>query len=59
MEVGVHGEGTEAVVKLVVKVQNIAIDRVTILVHSMVGTLALGLRLGQLPAIHSHVVRFY
>ena len=59
MEVGVHGEGTEAVVKLVVKVQNIAIDRVTILVHSMGETLALGLRLGQLPAIHSHVVRFY
>ena len=54
-----HGKGMEAVVKLVVEVQNIAIDRVTILVHSMVGTLALGLRLGQLPAIHSHVVRFY
>ena len=59
MEVGVHGEGMEAVVKLVVKVQNLAIDRVTILVHSMGGTLALGLRLGQLPATHSHVVRFY
>ena len=59
MEVGVHGEGMEAVVKLVVKVQNLAIDRVTILVHSMAGTHALGLRLGQLPAIHSHVVSFY
>ena len=59
MEVGVHGEGMEAVVKLVVKVQNLAIDRVTILVHSMGGTLALGRRLGQLPAIRSRVVRFY
>ena len=59
MEVGVHGECMEAVVQLVMKVQNIAIDRVTILVHSMGETLALGLRLGQLPATHSHVVRFY
>ena len=59
MEVGVHGECMEAVVQLVMKVQNIAIDRVTILVHSMGGTLALGRRRGQLPAIPSHVVRFY
>ena len=59
MEVGVHGECMEAVVQLVMKVQNIAIDRVTILVHSMGGALALGRRLGHLPAIHRRVVRFY
>ena len=59
MEVGVHGEGMEAVVKLVVKVEKEAIDHVPILVHRMGGTLALGGRLDQLPAICSHVVRFY